>query len=75
MNIEEFVKENIEEINKSISNFKESRKREYNDVEIKKSSLEIERRCITVLPLFFSPPLPEEDLTGTPDNAINTLLL
>lgn len=36
MNIEEFVKENIEEINKSISNFKESRKREYNDVEIKK---------------------------------------
>ena len=36
MDIEEFVKENIEEINKSISNFKESRKREYNDVEIKK---------------------------------------
>lgn len=36
MNIEEFVKENIEEINKYISNFKESRKREYNDVEIKK---------------------------------------
>ena len=32
MNIEEFVKENIEEINKSISNFKESIKREYNDV-------------------------------------------
>jgi hypothetical protein len=41
----------------------------------KKSSLAIERRCITVLPLFFSPPSPEEDLTGTPDNAINTLLL
>lgn len=36
MDIEKFVKENIEEINKSISNFKESRKREYNDVEIKK---------------------------------------
>lgn len=36
MNIEEFVKENIVEINKSISNFKESKKREYNDVEIKK---------------------------------------
>ncbi len=36
MDIEEFVKENIEEINKSISNFKERRKREYNDVEIKK---------------------------------------
>ncbi len=36
MDIEKFVKENIEEINKSISNFKENRKREYNDVEIKK---------------------------------------
>lgn len=35
MKIQEFVKENIEEINKSISNFKSSQSREYNDTEIK----------------------------------------
>ncbi len=35
MKIEEFVKENIEEINESISNFKGSQGREYNDTEIK----------------------------------------
>ncbi len=35
MNIKEFIKENIEEINESIDSFKEEKEREYSDVEIK----------------------------------------
>lgn len=35
MNIKEFIKENIEEINESIDSFKEEKEREYSDIEIK----------------------------------------